>query len=174
MTTMQQAETTQVYRVYIKATPERIWQAITDPEWNGRYGYGAPGEFELKPGGAYRSYATEEMRQGAAQMGYPAPPEVIVDGEVLESDPPRKLVQTWRMNMDPTCQAEGFTRLTWEIGESGQDGVCRLTVTHDLTGAPATAALVGGAQEAQGAGGGWAAVLSDLKTLLETGKGFAG
>jgi uncharacterized protein YndB with AHSA1/START domain len=102
---------------------------------------------------------------------------VIVDGEVLESDPPRRLVQTWRMNMDPTCQAEGHTRLTWEIGEPGEGGVCRLTVTHDLTDAPATAALVSGAfaEQNEGAGGGgWAWVLSDLKTVLETGRGFAG
>jgi uncharacterized protein YndB with AHSA1/START domain len=162
MTTTQQAMATQVYRVYIGARPERIWQAITDPEWNSRYGYGAPGEFELRPGGAYRSYATEQMKQASTQMGYPQPPEVIVDGEVVDSEPPRRLVQTWRMNMDPTCQAEGFTRLT---------------VTHDLTGAPATADLVSGttAEQNDGAGGGgWAWVLSDLKTLLETGKGFAG
>jgi uncharacterized protein YndB with AHSA1/START domain len=177
MTTTQQAMATQVYRVYIGARPERIWQAITDPEWNSRYGYGAPGEFELRPGGAYRSYATEQMKQASTQMGYPQPPEVIVDGEVVDSEPPRRLVQTWRMNMDPTCQAEGFTLLTWEISEPGEDGVCRLTVTHDLTGAPATADLVSGttAEQNDGAGGGgWAWVLSDLKTLLETGKGFAG
>jgi uncharacterized protein YndB with AHSA1/START domain len=177
MTTTETAVTTQVYRVWIKATPERIWQAITDPEWNERYGYGAPGEFQLSPGGAYRSYASEGMKTGSAEMGYPLPPEVIIDGEVLEADPPRRLVQTWRMNMDPTCQAEGHTRLTWEISEPDATGVCRLTVTHDLAGAPATAALVDGSfaeQNGGEGGGGWAWVLSDLKTLLETGTGFAG
>jgi uncharacterized protein YndB with AHSA1/START domain len=177
MTTTDTAVTTQVYRVWIKATPERIWQAITDPEWNGRYGYGAPGEYELRPGGAYRSYASEGMKQASTEMGYPPPPDVIVDGEVLESDPPRRLVQTWRMNMDPTCAAEGHTTLTWEISGPDQAGTCRLTVTHDLSGAPATAALVDGSfAEANGGqgGGGWAWVLSDLKTLLETGTGFAG
>ncbi len=177
MTTTETATTTQVYRVWIRATPERIWQAITDPEWNRRYGFGAPGEFDLRPGGGYGSYATEEMKQASTQMGYPQPPEVIVDGEVLESDPPRRLVQTWRMNMDPTCQAEGYTRLTYEISGPDEAGTCRLTVTHDLTNAPATAALVSGrfAEENEGAGGGgWAWVLSDLKTLLETGTGFSG
>ena len=174
-TTEAAGTTTQVYRVYIKATPERIWQAITDPEWNGRYGYGAAGEFDLRPGGAYRSHATEAMRTASEQMGFPPPPDVIVDGEVLESDPPRKLVQTWRMLMDPTTAAEGFSRLTYEIAGPGEDGVSRLTVTHDLTGKPALAAMVAGTEEMGAAGGGgWAWVLSDLKTLLETGKAFAG
>ena len=91
--------TTQVYRVYIKATPQKIWDAITEPEWNARYGYGAPGMFELRPGGSYRSTPSDEMRKYAAEHGYPMP-EVVVDGEVLEVDPPRKLVQTWRMLMD--------------------------------------------------------------------------
>ncbi len=117
------------------------------------------------------------MKQASTRTGYPQPPEVIVDGEVLESDPPRGLVQTWRMNMDPTCQAEDFSRLTWDISAPDPAGTSRLTVTHDLTGAPATAALVSGefADQNEGAGGGgWAWVLSDLKNLLGTGTGFAG
>jgi hypothetical protein len=76
------------------------------------------------------------------------------------------------MLMDPELAAEGFTRLTYEI-EEGQGGVTKLTVIHDLEGAPRLALLVGGAMEAQGAGGGWSWVLSDLKTLLETGESFA-
>src|SRR4051794_29641726 len=107
----ERATTTQVHRVYIRATPERIWQAITDPEWNGRYGYSAPAEYELRAGGSFRTFATEEMKAASAQMGFPCP-DVIVDGEVIEADPPRKLVQTWRMLMDPTAAAEGFSRLT--------------------------------------------------------------
>jgi serine/threonine protein phosphatase PrpC/uncharacterized protein YndB with AHSA1/START domain len=154
----------QVYRVYIKATPEAIWDAITKPEWTDRYGYGGRAEYDLRPGGAYRGMASAGMlAQGA--------PDVAVDGEVIEVDPPRKLVQTWRMAMDPTAAAEGFTRLTYEISE-GDGGVTSLTVTHDLSNAPTTATLVAGALEEQGAGGGWSWVLSDLKTLLETGKAF--
>lgn len=161
--------TTQVYRVYIKATPQRIWDAITQPEWNGRYGYGAPSTYDLRPGGAYRSTPSDEMRKYAAEQGYPMP-EVVVDGEVLESDPPRKLVQTWRMLMDEQTATEPFTKLTYEIVEvPTQPGVCKLTVIHDLTGAPVTAAMTSGSQEEYGAGGGWAWILSDLKTLLETG-----
>jgi uncharacterized protein YndB with AHSA1/START domain len=165
------ALTTQVYRVWIKTTPEKIWTAITDPEWNARYGYAAPGFFELKPGGSYHSTANEGMKEFGRQNGFPVP-DTIVDGEVVEADPPRRLVQTWRMLMDPTTAAEPFTTLTYEIEDAKtQPGVCKLTVTHQLTGAPATAAMVAGTDDA-GAGGGWAWILSDLKTLLETGKTF--
>jgi uncharacterized protein YndB with AHSA1/START domain len=94
----------------------------------------------------------------------------IIDGEIVEADPPRKLVQTWRMLMDPGLEAEGFTRLTWEIEQ--MEGACRVTVSHDLEGAPKLAELVDGAGEAEGAGGGWPWILSDLKSLLETGVAF--
>jgi uncharacterized protein YndB with AHSA1/START domain len=172
MTTTETARTTQVHRVYIKATPERIWQAITDPEWNGRYGYGAAAQYELRPGGGYVSHASEQMKQAAAAMGWELP-EVIVDGEVQEVDPPRRLVQTWRMLMDPTAAAEGFSRLTWEIEGPGDDGVCRLTVTHELTGMPSLAAMTSGDNAfGEMGGGGWPWILSDLKTLLETGEAF--
>jgi uncharacterized protein YndB with AHSA1/START domain len=165
MTTMTETSvTTQVYRVYIKATPEAIWDAITDPDWTEKYGYGGRAEFDLRPGGAYKGFTSEAMRS----MGSP---DVAVDGEVIEADRPRKLVQTWRMVMDPELAEQGFTRLTWEI-EEGKGGVTRLTVIHDLEGAPKLATLVSGAMEDQGAGGGWSWVLSDLKTLLETGKPF--
>ena len=98
-------------------------------------------------------------------------PDVVVDGEVIESDPPRKLVQTWRPLWDPEMIAEGFKRLTWEI-TPGPGGVTTLTVIHELDGAPRTAAQVSGSIAE--AGGGWRAVLDDLKSLLETGKGIAG
>lgn len=153
--------TTQVYRVYIKATPEAIWNAITQPEWTERFGYGGRAEYDLRPGGAYRGLSSEAMRSMGA-------PEVAVDGEIIEVDPPRKLVQTWRMVMDEAMMAEGFTRLTYEI-EAGKEGVTRLTVIHDLEGAPSLAEVLAGGMEDQGAGGGWNWVLSGLKTLLETG-----
>jgi uncharacterized protein YndB with AHSA1/START domain len=165
------SETTQVYRIWIKATPERIWQAITDPEWNSRYAYRSPGHYELNKGGSFHNEATDEMREFAAANGFQVP-DTIIDGEVLEVDPPRRLVQTWRMLMDPTTASEPFTTLTYEIEDAKmQPGVCKLTVTHELTGAPATAAMVAGTDDS-GAGGGWAWILSDLKTLVETGKNF--
>lgn len=165
MTTMTgKSEETQVFRVEIKATPEAIWKAITDPAWNEKYGYGGRSEYELRPGGAYRALASAAMK---AHGG----PDVVVDGEVLESDPPRKLVQTWRPLWDPEMVAEGFKRLTWEI-VPGAGGVTTLTVTHELDRAPKTAAQVSG--RIPEAGGGWNFVLNDLKSLLETGKALAG
>ena len=160
--------TTQVYRVYIKTSPQAIWDAITDPGWTERYGYGGRSEYDLRPGGAYRALASEAMKKAGAEMGFPTP-DVVVDGEVIEANAPHKLVQTWRMLMDEGMAAEGFTRLTYEIAE-GKGGVSKLTVTHELEGAPKLALLLSGGMEDVGAGGGWSWVLSDLKTLLETGK----
>jgi uncharacterized protein YndB with AHSA1/START domain len=152
--------TTQVYRVYIKATPQAIWDAITKPEWTQRYGFGGRVEYDLRPGGVYRGLTSEGMRSMGA-------PDVAVDGEVIEADPPRRLVQTLRNVMDEEGAAEGFTRLTFEIEETA-DGVTKLTVIHELEGAPKMALLMSGGMEDQGAGGGWSWVLSGLKTLLET------
>jgi uncharacterized protein YndB with AHSA1/START domain len=154
---------TQVYRVYIKATPQAVWDAITSPEWTVKYGYGGIARYDpdLKPGATYRGLANEAMRSMGA-------PEVAVDGEIIEVDPPHKLVQTWRMLMDESMAAEGFTRLTYEIVE-GKGGVSKLTVIHELEGAPQLQLLLSGDLEDMGAGGGWNWVLSDLKTLLETG-----
>ncbi|MEU8803628.1 metalloregulator ArsR/SmtB family transcription factor [Spirillospora sp. NPDC048819] len=148
--------TVQVYRVYIKATPQAIWDAITKPEWTVKFGYQAPVEYDLRPGGAFRGLASDVMKQHGA-------PDVVIDGEVIESDPPRRLVQTWRA----LFLGEAHTRLTYEI-EDDETGISRLTVTHDVTGAPQTAAQAAG--EIPEAGGGWSQTLSDLKTLLETGE----
>ncbi len=116
----------------------------------------------MRAGGAFRSHANE----GMLAMGCP---EIISDGEVIEADPPRRLVQTWRMTMTPELAAEAYTKLTIEI-EPVRGGVTRLTLTHDVTGAPGLASLVAGEHEPHGAGGGWNEVLSGLKTLLETGR----
>jgi uncharacterized protein YndB with AHSA1/START domain len=160
------APTVQVYRIHIRATPEAIWTAITDPEWTERYGYGGRGEFDLQPGGSYRGLTSEAMRAHGA-------PEGAIEGEVIEADPPRKLVLTWSMLMDPVMAAEQPTRLTYELDPAGE-GITRLTVVHELADAPNTASLMAREMEDHGAGGGWSWVLSDLKTLLETGRGFNG
>jgi uncharacterized protein YndB with AHSA1/START domain len=157
------AVTTQVYRVYIRATPQAIWDAITDPAWNRRFGYPGTLEYDLRPGGSFRAVAPPEMVQ-AGMM-----PEQVADGEVVEADPPRRLVQTWRFLIDPDLVAEGFTRLTWEI-EEDDGGVSSLTMTHELENAPKTAAQVASVAHIYQGGGGWALVLSDLKSVLETGK----
>jgi len=159
--------TTAVYKVYIKATPDAIWTAITDPEWTNRYGYTGFTHYDLRPGGALEIVPNGEFKAAAAAQGYPCP-DVLVDGEVIEVDPPHRLRTSWRMLMDPTLAAEPFSTITYEIVDHGA-GVCSLTLTHDGTGAPGTLRLVSGVDEAEGGGGGWSWVLSDLKSLLETG-----
>jgi uncharacterized protein YndB with AHSA1/START domain len=147
MTTMT-ATATQVYNVFIKATPEQIWEAITTPDFTERYFYGA--RIETKDG----------RRVAHGPNG-----ELWGDEPVLESDPPRRLVHQWRSRYDPELAAEEPSRVTWEI-EPQEGGYALLTVTHDqLEGAPKTAASV--------AGPGWMMVLSGLKTLLETGEPLA-
>jgi uncharacterized protein YndB with AHSA1/START domain len=145
MTTMTEIQTTQVYQVFIQATPEQIWEAITQPEFTAKYFYGA--RIETK-GGRRISHGPDGSLWG--------------DEAILEEDPPRKLVHQWRSQYDPELAKEEPSRVTWEI-EPGDDGVSLLTVVHDqLEGAPRTAASV--------AGPGWMRVLSGMKTLLETGK----
>jgi uncharacterized protein YndB with AHSA1/START domain len=145
MTTTTEAPTTQVYQVFIKAQPERIWEAITTPEFTARYFHSAR---ITVADGRYVSHGPDGSLWG--------------DEAVLESDPPRRLIHGWRSLYDPEMAQEATSRVTWEI-EPDEHGVCRLTVTHDqLEGAPRTAASVSGP--------GWMFVLSGLKTLLETGK----
>ena len=166
MSTMTEPSTTQVYRVYIRTTPQRVWDAITKPEWTERYGYQGVADYDLRVGGRANA------KPGAAMREYPGGPDVIIDGEFLEVDPPRRLKQTWRMLMDPSLAAEGFTTLTYEIEAVGE-GVTKLTVVHELDNAPLNANVVAGGIEAEGGGGGWAWVLSDLKSVLETGSHMA-
>lgn len=160
-TKAQAGVTTQVFEIYINATAEAVWDAVTNPEWNAKYGYRAPTTYGLRLGGQVRVSANAEMRA----MGLP---ETIIDGEVIECAPPHKLVQTYRWLFTEESKAEGFTRVTWEIVPT-EAGFTRLTVTHELAGAPQMAAAVSGKFNLQG-GGGWNWILSDLKTLLETGK----
>jgi uncharacterized protein YndB with AHSA1/START domain len=155
---------TQVYEIYIKAAPQAIWDAITKSEWTNKYGYGGPVDYDLRPGGAFRALSTPPMRA----MGLP---EVVVDGEVIESDPPRRLVQTYRFLFSEEMKAEGFTRVTWEI-ERATSGFSRLTVTHELHDAPTMAFMVSSKFSEMGTGG-WSWILSDLKSLLETGTRMA-
>ena len=156
---------THVHRIYIRASAQSIWDAITDPSWNGRYGYQAVQEYDLKPGGRYRAVANAGMKSFGL-------PDTIIDGEILEVKPPFKLVQTYRWHFNEAHVAEGFTRLTFEIAVS-HPGFCMLTVTHDTTGAPMMSAATQTPFSDQG-GGGWNWILSDLKSLLETGKTLAG
>ena len=146
MTTMT-AAATQVYSVFIKARPEQIWEAITNPEFTEKYFYASRVELA---NGRRRAFGPEGQLWG--------------DEAILEEDPPRRLVHGWRALYDPELAEEATSRVTWEIDQQ-EGGVSRLTVTHDqLEGAPKTAESVAG---------GWMYVLSGLKTLLETGKPLA-
>ena len=157
-------ETTQVYKVFIKATPEAIWDAITNPDQTDRYGYRGRVDYDLRAGGSYQALASAEM----LALGTP---EVMVEGEVIEADAPHKLVQTWHALFGEEMIAEPASRLTWEI-EDADFGGQKVTLTHELEGAPLTATMVDGSVAGQG--GGWAFVLSDLKSLLETGSSIIG
>ncbi len=155
----------QVHQVYIRAPAEQIWDAITTPEWSMKYGYRAVYDYDLRAGGKFYGRPSDQMRA----MGLPDP---MIDGEVIESSPPYRLVQTYRFLFSKEDAAEGFTRLTFEIEDTGQ-GFCRLTVTHELQGAPRMARATASKFDPRG-GGGWSWILSDLKSLLETGNPLAG
>lgn len=153
--------TVHVFRVYIKASAEQVWEAITSPDWTAKYGYQTRSDYDLRPGGAFTSHSNEQM----LGMGLP---DVVVDGEVVEVDPPRRLVQSWRFHFMPEHVAEGFTTITWDVHQE-EGGITRLTVEHDVTGAPLMADMIEGGEKLGEGGGGWAWILSDLKSLLETG-----
>jgi uncharacterized protein YndB with AHSA1/START domain len=153
-----------MFRVYIKATPEAIWEAITSPEWNDRYGYKSKSEYELHGGGNYRALATAEMR------GF-GMPEVVIDGEVREADPPKKLVHTFHAFFSPEQAAEPGIVVTYLIEPEDDGGLTRLTIVTDENNSPATLAIVsGGEGKLTEGGGGFPFILSDLKSLLESGK----
>ena len=158
----QESLSTHIHEIYIKAAPAAIWDALTKPEWTAQYGYRALSEYELKAGGKFVCKSNEKMRSFGL-------PEVIVDGEVIEASPPFKLVQTYRFLFNDQHRQEGFTRITWEIAPTERD-FCRLTVTHEIAAnAPMMKGAITSKFNNQG-GGGWNWILSDLKSLLETGK----
>jgi uncharacterized protein YndB with AHSA1/START domain len=145
---MKAVSTTQVYELYIKATPQQIWDAITKPEFTGKYFHGSQIDSSFKPGAEYKSWSPDGS-------------QLWVDGLIVEADEPRRLVHTWRSLWDPETAKEEHSRVTWEI-ESAQGGICKLTVVHDqLDNSPKTA---------EGVAGGWMLILSSFKTLLETGE----
>ena len=141
------ATSTQVYQLFIRATPEQIWEAITNPELTAKYFHGGRVEFD---DGRRRAFGPDGS--------------LWSDEIVIEEDPPRRLVHGWRSQYDPELAEEESSRVTWEI-EPHEGGFSKLTLVHDrLEGAPKTAAHVAG---------GWMLVLSGLKTVVETGEPLA-
>lgn len=133
-----------VFEIYIKTTPERLWQAITDGEMRRQYTFGAGVVSDWQPGSDWELSAAPGFR--------------IAAGENLEVDPPRRLVQSFTALWSGDVQREGASRVTWEIEQVADS--CRLTVTHDELREGANDELFGG----------WPMILSGLKTLLETGE----
>ena len=134
-----------IFEIYIKTTPERLWDAITNPEMRAKYTFGLEVSSDWKKGSRYEGRGWKS-------------PTPILEGENLEVDPPRKLVQSYRALWGEDVKKEGTSRVTWQIEPIGDS--CKLTVTHDQLREGANAQLYGG----------WPMVLSGLKTLLETGQ----
>jgi uncharacterized protein YndB with AHSA1/START domain/DNA-binding transcriptional ArsR family regulator len=133
-----------VFEIYIRTTPQRLWEAITDPAIRSKYNFGASITSDWKVGSSY------EMTSPGGLLG---------EGEILESDPPRRLVQSMVALWGEDVKSEGTSRITWEIEPIGDDS-CRLTVVHDQLREGANDQLYGG----------WPMILSGLKTWLETGQ----
>jgi uncharacterized protein YndB with AHSA1/START domain/biotin operon repressor len=134
-----------VFEIYIRTTPERLWEAITDPEIRSKYNFGLGVITDWKVG-------------SRLQLSHPNAPAPLGDGEVLEVDPPRRLVHTMVALWSDDVRSEGPTRVTWEIEPVGDS--CRLLLTHDHLRDGANDQLYGG----------WPMILSGLKTWLETGE----
>jgi uncharacterized protein YndB with AHSA1/START domain len=133
-----------VFEIYIKTTPERLWEAITDPDQRARYSFGVTTRSDWKPGSRYESSVPGVIE--------------IAAGENVEVDPPNRLVQTFTALWSDEVKAVGESRVTWEIEPVGSS--CRLTVIHDRLPADANSEVFGG----------WPMILSGLKTLLESGE----
>jgi uncharacterized protein YndB with AHSA1/START domain len=135
-----------VYEIYIKTTPDRLWAAIIDPEIRAKYNFGAAAYSEWKVGAPL----SIDVKQHDVHLG---------EGEVLEVDPPHRLVHTMAALWDDDVKAEGLSRVTWEIEPVGDDS-CHLTLTHDEMREGANSQIYGG----------WPMILSGLKTWLESGE----
>jgi uncharacterized protein YndB with AHSA1/START domain len=142
---LEEATMEKVFEIYIKTTPERLWEAITSSEMRPKYNFGVGVKSDWTNGSRYEGV-------------HPAAPAPLVHGENLEVDPPRRLVQSFQALWSDDVRDEGTSRVTWEI-EQVEDS-CRLTVVHDQLREGANDEIYGG----------WPMILSGLKTLLETGE----
>jgi uncharacterized protein YndB with AHSA1/START domain len=134
-----------VYVIYIKTTAEKLWDALTDPGMNQKFWFGAHQESDWKVGSSWKIVFPDG---GVADTG-----------EIIESDPPKRLVIKWRNEFKPELKAEGTSHCTMQIEPA--DGAVKLTITHALDG--------DGTKFIEAVSGGWPLILSNLKSLLETG-----
>ena len=134
-----------VFEIYIRATPGRLWEAITDPAIRAKYQFGAGAVSDWTPGSRY-------------ELKHPGSDAALAEGENMVVEPPHRLVQTMHTLWSEDAEREGTSRVTWEIEPVGDS--CRLTVTHDQLSEAAPEELYGG----------WPMILSGLKTWLETGQ----
>jgi uncharacterized protein YndB with AHSA1/START domain len=140
------AASTFVYATYIRATPDRLWSALTSPEFTRQYWFGV-------------HFATDWRAGSPWQMVYPDG-RIADTGEILEADPPRRLTLKWRNEWKPEFKAEGYSQCTMEL--EPLDGAVKLTITHVMERA--------GSKLIEAVSGGWPRILSNLKSLLETGE----
>jgi uncharacterized protein YndB with AHSA1/START domain len=140
------AESTFIYVTYIRATPEALWRALTDPEFVPQYWLGARAEADWRVGGAWRLFHADGR--------------LTDSGELVEFEPPRRLAIKWRNEFMPELTAEGWSHCLFELEPDGE--AVRLTVTHSIP--------VDRSKLVQAVSGGWPKILSNLKSLLETGK----
>lgn len=137
-----------VFQVYIRTTPDQLWQAITDPSFTMRY---------------FRRSRVESGWRPGERLSYWIDDDLVVDGSVLEVEPPRRLVTTWSFRRDPKLREDPPSRVTWEIEPVGD--TCRLTLVHDDFPVETNTF--------RSVGSGWPVILSSLKSLLETGEGLS-
>ena len=135
-----------VYVTYIRTTPEKLWEALTKPEFTKRYWYGTAHDTDWKPGSSWK-LMIPDGRVGDS-------------GEILEIDPPRRLVLKWRNEFRPELKAEGYSRCSLDMTQEGE--IMKLTVTHEIDKT--------GSQFIEAISGGWPKILANLKSLLETGR----
>jgi uncharacterized protein YndB with AHSA1/START domain len=135
-----------VYVTYIRTTPEKLWQALTAPEFTQRYWLQTKQESAWKPGASWRAVAPDG--------------QAIISGEIITIDRPKKLVFTWRNETKPAITAEGYSRVTYDLEQQGAS--VKLTILHEMDKP--------GSKLLQSVSGGWPLVLASLKSLLETGE----
>ncbi|WP_044561397.1 SRPBCC family protein [Azospirillum sp. B4] len=141
-----------VYVTYIRTTPDKLWRALTDNTFMRLYWLGCEGQSDWQPGSPWRLV----NREG----------QVMDTGEVLEAAPPFRLVLKWRNEFRPELNAEGYSRCAFEIEPLVDTGIVKLSITHTME-------QEGGAKFIQAVSGGWPLILSNLKSLLETGEVLA-